>query len=78
VIDDLPAATCDDVGKTLAPDDGDAEQVNDSGEDAAVCTYTITIAAADAPKLTNSVTVTVSDGDGNTGSDSDTATINIP
>ncbi|HET8944216.1 MAG TPA: glycosyl hydrolase family 18 protein [Dehalococcoidia bacterium] len=77
VLDDNAAATCDDVGKTLAPDDGDAEQVSDSGEDAAVCTYTITIAAADAPKLTNSVTVTVSDAGGNTGSDSDTARINI-
>ncbi len=77
VVDDLRAATCDAVGKTLAPDDGDAEIVTDAGPDAAVCTYEITVTAADAPKLTNSVTVTVSDAGGNTGSDTDTATVKV-
>lgn len=77
VVDEFPAATCDAVGETLAPDDGDAEIVTDSGPDATTCTYEITVTAADAPELINSVTVTVSDEDGNTGSDSDTAKVII-
>lgn len=77
VVDDLPAATCDAVGETLAPDDGDAELVSDAGPDAVTCTYEITVTSADAPSLTNTITVTVSDEDGNTGSDTDTATVKV-
>jgi hypothetical protein len=74
VIDDMPGAECDAVGVTLAPDDGDAEQVSDSGDDAIVCTYTVTVDDS----TTNSVRVTVTDADANTGEDSDTATVNLP
>jgi hypothetical protein len=77
-VDSLGASiTCDAVGQALAPDDGDAEIVSDSGADSAVCTYTVTVTADDAPKIQNTVTVTVSDDEGNTGADGDTATVNI-
>jgi len=77
-VDSLGASiTCDAVGQALAPDDGDAEIVSDSGADSAVCTYTVTVTADDAPQITNSVTVTVSDDEGDTGSDSDSSTVNV-
>jgi hypothetical protein len=77
VVDSLPDVSCDAAGELLAPDDGDAEIVSDSGPDSAVCTYTTTVTDDDAPTLTNSVAVTVSDDEGNTGQDSDTATVSI-
>ena len=78
ILDDLVASLhCDAVGGTLEADDGDAEIVSDSGPDSAVCTYTVTVTAADAPQMINRVTVGVSDADSNTASDSDTATVNI-
>ena len=84
VVDDLyPGADCLDfnddpvVAVTLAPDDGDAEGVNEKGDDAVVCYFTETVSGNSGDSITDKITVVVEDADGNTGSDFDTAKVNI-
>jgi hypothetical protein len=73
VVDSMPGASCDAEGDTLAPDDGDRGEVVDTGDDAAVCTYTVDVSES----VENQVVVTVTDEDGNSGTDRDTATVNV-
>jgi hypothetical protein len=63
------------VGQTLAPDDGDAEQVTEKGDDAIVCTFTAPAPQNPGDRKVSTVTVRVKADDGQTGSDRDSATV---